>query len=424
MNRIHSNWLEGFITLTDGLPSPAGFRRWVGISTIASALERKTWTIFRGMKQYCNMYIILVGPPGTGKTVAIKAGRRFIKKEDDLIISPDRITQQRFYQEIEDAKKQGNVNPLLGGAISDTHHSLTASIDELSIFIKRGDIDFMADLADLFDCPEDFAYKTKHSGENYASNVWVNLIGGTTPTHLKDIFSAESIELGFTARVIPVWEDAGIVSKDLFGENEAYYESGSELNKTLQTDYTSIASMRGAFYWADDAKKYLQEWYNDGLTPYPSDPHLRHYCERRLTHISKLCMIHSAAESNSLEITLSHLLEAKKDLLLIEETMPLLVEHLGDNRYVEVQRQIVKMVLVHFLINKKPLQENIVRRRLLEQIPINLLNPTLEELLNSKMIVSDGAFKKPNRRFKPSEGVILEAVNRSKSKASERKAQD
>lgn len=61
------DWLEAFIELTEGLPTPPLFRLWSGITTLSAVLERKVWLPTMRQILFPNIFTLLVGPPGSGK---------------------------------------------------------------------------------------------------------------------------------------------------------------------------------------------------------------------------------------------------------------------------------------------------------------------------------------------------------------------
>src|SRR5579864_3128365 len=70
---------------TAGVPAPQNFIDWGFYSMIASCLQRRVWCFSDEDKCYPNMYITLVGPPGTGKglvTKRIVELLRYYKLED------------------------------------------------------------------------------------------------------------------------------------------------------------------------------------------------------------------------------------------------------------------------------------------------------------------------------------------------------
>ena len=69
------------------LESAEVFRRWTAITAIAAVLEQKVW-LTTSDKLYPNLYTILVGHPGVGKTRTIMAGRKFLVELPEFHIAP------------------------------------------------------------------------------------------------------------------------------------------------------------------------------------------------------------------------------------------------------------------------------------------------------------------------------------------------
>jgi len=57
-------FLEDYLLFTQGNETPEIMHLWVGISVLAGAAEKRVW-IDRGFfRNYLNLYIVLLGPPG------------------------------------------------------------------------------------------------------------------------------------------------------------------------------------------------------------------------------------------------------------------------------------------------------------------------------------------------------------------------
>src|SRR3974377_55752 len=86
------DWIENFFNLTECIPSPPIFRLWCGIATVAGALERRVWVVSAGKRVFPNLYTLLVGHPGTGKTQAIEHVSYLWYSCRALFISPQHVT--------------------------------------------------------------------------------------------------------------------------------------------------------------------------------------------------------------------------------------------------------------------------------------------------------------------------------------------
>jgi len=66
MPRIYKDWLDAYMNYGDNTEASALFRKWVGVSTIASALRRKVHLEWHA-RIFPNLYVVLVGPAGGRK---------------------------------------------------------------------------------------------------------------------------------------------------------------------------------------------------------------------------------------------------------------------------------------------------------------------------------------------------------------------
>jgi len=303
------------------------------------------------------------------------------------------------------------------------HHSLNAMIDEFGIFVRRNNVDFMADLADLYDCPDPFEYKTKTSGEQNASNSWFNFIGGATPRTIKETFSDDALEMGFPARAVLVFCDQPVIHDELFVDGESnLFDEQDPMFQRLILDMGDMLKLDGEFYWTPEAKDFLRSWYKRKLKPYPTDTKLEHYCVRRLTHVTKLAMIHSAARTNDLEITLRDIKTAKASLLEAEVIMHLAVEGLGGNQYYAKQKEAVAWLYRQWEDTGVPVQEFALVRRLERNIPTIFITQIIDGMVAAKRIIVSGSIFTPGQRsFLPDGESQTKILDRAKAKGRKNK---
>src|SRR5262249_8514830 len=76
--RLCPSWIDTFVKYTDNLATPQLWRRWTAIVTVAAVLEQKCFMLTTSLL-YPNLYAIIVGPPGVGKSRTIRAARDLIR---------------------------------------------------------------------------------------------------------------------------------------------------------------------------------------------------------------------------------------------------------------------------------------------------------------------------------------------------------
>lgn len=337
--RNFENWLDAYVKFTDNTEPAALFRRWVAISTIASALQRKVWIDWH-THIYPNMYIVVVGPPGDArKGTAMDPMWNFIR-ELNIKTTAQSTTWQQIIVELKKAESPGI--PTVEG-YSPGHSSLTVYSKEFSNFLGLGNNELISCLTDWWDCPSTWDRKTKNSGEYGLSNIWLNLIGATTTDLLRAMLPSSTVGSGLLSRIIFIYSP-GIeklveiphLMKDpatgRYVPSPKIEDVSDDTFKRLLADLAEIHTLDGPFRLTDDAIGFYVPWYQANYR----DRHrftgpLVYYPARRQIHLLKLSMIVSAAMSSKRIITLEHISKANDLLCLTEERMPKVFSGFGSS---------------------------------------------------------------------------------------------
>jgi len=378
------SWIESFLEFTQILPTTDRFRIWAAIGTIAAALERKVYTVSADKALYPNLYTILVGPPGTGKTIAIEEGRTLLHQLDKVHLAPT-VTTKEYLYDLMEKTHSADVNVDTGVILEQS--ALSAFADEFAVFLKRGDVDFMVALSKLYDCPPLFDKGTRHHGVNDIIRPWLNIMGGATPFWLKETFTDDAFETGFPARVILVYDETPF-RLDLWNPVPARKEKAVELLRDLR----QINLMKGEYLWSRAAMKFLQEWINDGMGPKIADRKFVHYNRRRPIQILKLSMIMAASRTSELVVEEIDVQNAKVILLDAESSLGKVAKAMGSNPY-KSQMDTIYAYISRTMENgfASGVPEYRVRQHISREMPLNFIGPTLENMIDMKMIeVVDG----------------------------------
>jgi hypothetical protein len=79
-----TSWIDSFLEYTEHLEAAPIWRQWAAISTIASVLQRKVWVRTSKGDLNPNLYTVLVGFAGTGKSVTISAAEVFLRELEEM----------------------------------------------------------------------------------------------------------------------------------------------------------------------------------------------------------------------------------------------------------------------------------------------------------------------------------------------------
>lgn len=260
-------------------------------------MSRKIWVHTYGADLYPNLYIFLIGPPASGKTVPIDVVRDDIWKElKEYYVAPKSITAAALTDTLVEAKHK-----ILRPQASPPYlefNSLAICSTELGTFMSSYDNELMQRLTDLYD---NGSYEERRRGKDLKiiiPKAQLNMIAGATPSFLNELLPQGAWDQGFISRVIMIFAGEGIIG-DLFNVPPT---SGA-LRDALVQDLKTISSLYGKMVWEPEAAEVMQAWHNAGGPPAPDHIRLIHYNGRRSAHLLKLCMVASISRSNELLIT-------------------------------------------------------------------------------------------------------------------------
>ena len=315
------------------------------------------------------MYIILIGPSGKcRKGTAMRMGYEIIKDIGIKIVS-ESITREALIRNMKNAV-DNFVDPQTKKLYY--HWSLTCLSEELSVFLGQSDVKFLADLTDWYDSKDKWTYETKNSGVDAIQGICFNILGATAADWLVSILPQEAIGGGFTSRIIFVVEE----NKRRTLPKPVVSPRSRKLIKALQADLEHISTLAGKFEFTPETEEAYMSWYQQqdtlsskGKAPI-DDPRFAGYCERRATHLRKLCMIFSASRGDDMMITTDDFGRALKTLMAAEVKMPKVFGGLGTARYSQVTEKILTFLSNRNKVSRSELMVSFYRDLDLETLQI------------------------------------------------------
>jgi hypothetical protein len=307
------DWLDAFVDSMKATNSPAIFQKWAAVCVLGGAMERKCWIETSIGTLYPNMYVVLVAPPGVGKSVAIRRARDAYLSLKSHHLASSSVTKASLIDTLNESVRT-IITPDQIPA-SRMFNSLQVISSEMGVLLPSYDPEFMHVLTDLYDCDvySERRRTNKISIEMKAPQV--SMLAACTPNYLTSVLPEGAWEQGFASRLILIYSgDVHLV--DLFSEQEIVVNE--KLNKELKVR----ADTFGKFRFTAEAISMITEWRAAGETPVPDHPKLINYRTRRTSHILKLSMIMSMSESTDLIIDERHVERALNWLLEAEFFMP------------------------------------------------------------------------------------------------------
>ena len=315
--RIKDSWLKAYHKYTKGQESPDTFHFWVGLSVIASTLERNVWVDMGYYVIYPNLYIILVSDAAVcRRTTAVRMGVKILEQQEDPpYIFAQKITPEALIGALCNQCKidsQGNI----------LHNAAAVVVaEELSVFLGKEAYanGLISILTSLYDCSDEWPYETRSRGVEIAYNTCVNLLGASSPEWLRVAIPPDAVGGGFTSRIIFVYQyrsDKIIAFPQLTDEQKVAKEN-------LIHDLSLIRRLHGAFKFTPAAKAWYEKWYRGHrISLERSTATDGELVVRKEVILLKLAMCFSVAENDRLIIDSRHLEMASIALDDTEKYMP------------------------------------------------------------------------------------------------------
>ena len=386
---------------------PEVFRKWAAISSIAGALGRKVWYDFGQFQLKPNLYIMLIAPPGRGKSVSLILpiytvyGRLAVEpmlqpadypphldtydmKDKPLFLLQDKITPEDLIRQM---KKTGRINFDLTKGDQFFHESpLTLVTSEFGSLMNRNDKTLQMFLTDMWDAKERYTYHTKNSGHDLIEGPCLNWIACATPEQFIENMPENARSQGLLPRMIPVLYDGQRSEDKLF-----YGEINRSTAEYLVRDLAEISQIQGEYRFEDSFREEVSEYVRAGMEPRPTDPNLSEYNERRLPHWIKVAMCVSAACGNNRLITREHWDFTRDLMLAAEEKMPEVLKSFGVRNAGRVALDVLEFIKVSSQMKGRTLMIKEVKREIMRKVTNAAeIDTTYKQMIEAEMIAEVG----------------------------------
>lgn len=307
------SWMQEYREYTGKSESPDVFHTWCGISALCSCLGRKVWMNMGYFNIYANMFIVLIGPPGSRKTTAIRISTDLLVNDPEIKVSADSTTREALIRSLKTSETMITDSK---GEIY-THSSLTIVSEELSVFLGKYNMDLLSLLTNLYDCKNVWEYRTKNMGTDTIYGEWLHMLAASAPKWLIECIPSSAIGGGFTSRIIFVVGDEPRFKS-------AIPEISSEIlviKKSLLKEIARVRNLFGEIKFAPQARAWYISWYENQDKKLGSDPRFAGYADRKHIHVLKLAMVLSVSESSNLVLEQRHLELALQHIDFLEDKM-------------------------------------------------------------------------------------------------------
>lgn len=374
------DFVDSFFEFTSSITSPPLFRKWAAIAAIAGALERKVWVVTQGSPVYPNMYIVLVAPPGVGKSEVTWRVRDMWSNLEDHKVASSSVTKASMMDELAAASRRwvthNPENPV------ESFNSLLICTNELGVLLPAYENDFMNVLTDLWDC-KDYSESRRSSKKEPINlkKVQLNLFAACTPSYLVHLLPEGAWDQGFISRTMLIFSAERQI-RSLFDD----FSTDQGEQKIIQENIERIASIYGKMSFSEDAAQLINDWHMRGGEPKPDHPKLVSYTVRRTVHALKLAMISSVSESDDLIIEKRHVQRAFDWMVEAENHMPDIFKSMANVGTGKIMEEAWYYIYQTHAKEQKPVMSHRLIQYLQEKVPVHNIQNTIDMMEKGKMI--------------------------------------
>lgn len=337
-----------YFRYTEKTEPPMVFHRWSLMSCLAASLGRQFYLPFADFRIFTNMYVMLIGDPGTRKSTAIKTGKRILSASGYDKFSAERTSKEKFLLDLEgvedDSGSVKDASAVMRNLFGDDYlnadpREVFVVADEFNEFVGSGNLEFLSLLGSLWDWDDPvapFKQRLKTSRSVSIFQPTINILSGNTHAGFAEAFPPQTLGQGFLSRLILVFGESS-------GKKFAFPEKPPDsLKQQLIDEFMEIKTqVSGEATMTNKAKDMLQTIYHsfEGL----EDARFKHYSTRRYTHLLKLCLL-TAAASRRTEIRAEDVLFANTLLTYTEHRMPNAMGEFGKAKNADVAARLISVL--------------------------------------------------------------------------------
>lgn len=303
------------------LPTTDRFVDACWISLISSALQRRVWMGSSINQIWANEYILLIAPPGVGKSLPMKQVAAFLKfhkkrrMEDDeetegmeaerkllFPVASDSTSYQAFMHEL--AENVSSVKRPDGKFHK--HMSTTFILDEATS-ILHDEAEIMIDLLNKgWSCSENHKHSAISTKYKPLKDICINLLGGTQPDKFARVSKVDAVSSGFSRRTLMIFGDANRFEQPMIPEpDDDQIAAGHRITNHLLL----LSTLYGKATLSPDAWAKYSAWWIDKPARMAArrnkSPRLENYYVSKNLHVCKVAMALHFGESSKMEIDLA-----------------------------------------------------------------------------------------------------------------------
>lgn len=371
------SFLEDYHLYTGGDEVPPNYHIGSAIATLASIMGRRVWVDWGRYRFYPNIYIVMLGPPGNGKTSALSVAKGIIRELANVPFSAEAQTKESLCKEMPDYEVAFRYE---GNMVTQT--PLAIFVTELSHFLGPASghmIDFLTTVYDQ----DVYDTKTKGKGNDLIIGPCITMLACTTPAWITTYLKSDIISGGFTRRAVFINEFEG-TNRIPFPE---YTKEQLDARARIIAAARKLQEIVGPFQFTPAGREWLAEWYTGHARP--ENDKTRWYYRTKHVQLLKIAMMIACSEGAHPYMDTMHLRAALGILEKFETNLATVFVGMGRNELFAVSERIVDTISTNGgILPEKKLKQIFYQDAdygNLEQIFMHLVNTDRVKRVSLKM---------------------------------------
>lgn len=349
---------QKFLKLTEQLESPEMFLRLSWYWAVATALERRVFFGDFSRAQFCNLYVLLIGPPAVGKGSAMREATKLVSHylytapDGTAPLDPSTLERQRLFASLPDTasfellvESLSKLTRVIKTSETSVYGFIAAyfALEELSSLLRKNKSEDVAQfLLNMYDGYE-YKYSTRHKGKFVIRNAALNFIAGTQIDFVRQAESAGLLGQGLFSRFLICYQTE---KRQLVFDYDNLTEEQVAIQKELQIYLKSLSKLYGQVQYGPGVLEHLKEWYADEVTHVAqyNESKLQHYFSRRKDQVKRLAAAMHFGESSDLTIGLEPFVRAAGIMRQLESTIITMTKQTGKNPNFPISEQLVNLI--------------------------------------------------------------------------------
>lgn len=321
------SFLQDYVLYHDGNECPRKFVLWSGLVVLSIAAGRKVYIEQDYFTIYPNIYVCLVGSPGSRKTSSKDIARDLVTDElPAFTLAASTMTKEAITKFLGDEESLRVYKDETAALVE--WRPFGMFINELKNFLNvnpRGMIDFLTDIYDR----KFFDVGTKNKGSDIIKNPYFVMLACETPEWLMSNLRMDVISGGWARRVIHVYDKRIKRIAFPFISPEA-----KEAWKRVRQHLHDMQNIAGPLQWGPGTREWYNNWYT--TLKMPEDATLNGFYETLHIQLLKTAILWALNEyPPSTVLQVNHLQLALDSLDAVADGLPRLTQGIGRNDLAE-----------------------------------------------------------------------------------------